>query len=109
MTVPLHKVLVALLVLKDCAEAAKSDPLERVVTTLDQVEQDLNTLNVQEVKLRSLVAEDGVLKTVKSRQNESRRVTTLINFTILHVVFQDLDAALPAEHLLILTTVLANV
>ena len=74
MRVPLHKVLEALLVLQDCAQAAQADSLQSVITVLDQIEEDLNALNVEEVHLRTLVTIDSVLEVVKSGQDESCRV-----------------------------------
>ena len=109
MTVPLHKVLETFLVLKDGAEAAERDTFERVVTVLDKVKQDLDTLNVKEVQLGSLVAKDGVLEAVECGQDESCRVARLVDLAILHVVLEDFDATLATEHFLAIPTLLANV
>ena len=107
--VPLHEVLEALLILQNGAEAAKTDPFERVITILDQVQQDLHALNVQEVQLGALVPIDSILQAVESRQDESGRVARLVHLTVLHVVLENLDAALSSEHLLIVTAVFADV
>lgn len=109
MTVPLHKVLETLLVLEDGAQAAKRDAFEGVVARLNQIEQDLDTFDVKEVKLRTLVAVDSILETIKGGKNESCRVSRLVNLTILHVVLENLDSALATEHLLALTAVFANI
>ena len=109
MTIPLHEVLEALLVLKDRAKAAQSDSLECVVTALNKIEQNLDTLDVEEVKLGALIAKNGILEAVESGEDESCRVSRLVNLTILHVVFQDLNTAQSAESLLIVSTVFADV
>ena len=107
--VPLHEVLEALLILQNGAEAAKTDPFERVITILDQVKQDLHALNVQEVQLGALIPIDSILQAVKRRQDESGRVAGLVHLAVLHVVLEDFDAALSSEHLLIVTAVFADV
>mgnify|MGYP001626754335 CR=1 FL=1 len=109
LTIPLHEVLEILLVLKDRAEAAQSDSLERIVAALNKIEQNLDTLDVEEVKLRTFVAKNGILKAVKSGEDESCRVSWLVDLTILHVVFQDLNSTQSAESLLIVSTVFADV
>ena len=59
--------------------------------------------------LGALVAKDGVLEAVKSCEDESRRVSGLVNFSILHVVLEDLDTALASEYLLVVATVLGDI
>ena len=61
------------------------------------------------MEFRALVAENGVFEAVKSGQDEGRRVARLVHFAVLHVVLEDLDATLSSEHLLIVTTVFADV
>ena len=51
MAVPFDEVLEALWILKNRAEAAQRQPLERVLAPFDQVEQHLDALDVQEVQL----------------------------------------------------------
>ena len=109
MRVPLHEVLETLLVLKNGTEAAETDPFERIVAVFDQVEQDLDPLDVQKVQLGALIPVNGVLQAIKRRQDECGRVARLVNLAVLHVVFEDLNAALPSEHFLVFATVLANV
>jgi len=72
--VPLHEVLEALLVLENGAKTAETDPLESVITILDQIKKDLDAFDIEEVQLGALVAIDGVLETIKSGQDESCRV-----------------------------------
>ena len=109
MRVPFHEVLETLLVLKNGAEAAETDPFERVVAVFDQVEEDLDPFDVQKVQLRALISVDGILQAIKRRQDECGCVAGLIDLTVLHVVLEDLNATLPSEHLLVVATVLANV
>ena len=109
MRVPFHEVLETLLVLKNGAEAAETDPLKGVVAVFDQVEEDLDPFDVQKVQLRALISVDGILHAIKRRQDERGRIARLIDLTVLHVVLEDLNATLPSEHLLVVATVLANV
>lgn len=57
----------------------------------------------------ALVTEDGIFEAVKGGEDESCRVSRLVNLSILHVVFQNLDTAEASENFLVVTTVLANV
>ena len=109
MRVPFHKVLETLLVLKNGAEAAKTDPLESVVAVFDQVKEDLDPFDIQKVQLRAFIPIDGILQAIKRRQDECGRIAGLIDLPVLHVVLEDLNATLPSEHLLVVATVLANV
>ena len=61
------------------------------------------------MQLGALVPIDRILEAVKRRQNESSRVAGLVHLAVLHVVLEDLDATLSSEHLLIVTTVFADV
>lgn len=109
MRVPLHEILEALLVLKNGAQAAQTDPLQCIVAILDQIQQDLDTLNVKEVQLAAFVSIDRILEAVESGEDEGSCIARLVHFAILHVVLQNLDSTLPSEHLLVVSTVLANV
>ena len=61
------------------------------------------------MQLGALVPIDRILEAVKRRQNERCRVAGLVHLAVLHVVLEDLDATLSSEHLLIVTTVFADV
>ena len=58
--VPLNKVGESFGVLKNCAQAADSETLNRVITSLNQVKKNINALNIKEMKFATLVAEDCV-------------------------------------------------
>ena len=68
----------------------------------------MNTVNVKEVNLRPLVAEDTVADTVKDRHQEGDRVTGLVDLVVLKGLDDQFDAALSAEELLIFTLFLAD-
>lgn len=61
------------------------------------------------MKLRPLVTIDGILQAVKRGEDEGRRVSGLVNLTVLHVVLENFDTALAPEHLLAVTALFANV
>ena len=108
MAVPFHEVLEALWILKNRAEAAQRQPLERVLAPFDQVEQHLDSLDVQEVQLRALVPVDCVLEAVQDCDLESSGVARLVDLGTLEIVFECLDSLDPPECLLVLAAIFAD-
>ena len=68
----------------------------------------MNTVNVKEVNLRPLVAEDTVADTVEDRHQEGDRVAGLVDLVVLKGLDDKFDAALSAEEFLIFTLFLAD-
>jgi len=68
----------------------------------------LDAVDVKEVDLRPLVAEDTVADTVKDRHQEGNRVAGLVDLVVLKGLDDQFYAALSAEELLIFTLFLAD-
>ena len=108
MTVPFNKILEAFWVFKYCAEAAKRQSFQSILTALNEVKKHLYAFNVQEMKFRTFIAINRILKTVKNCEGESSCVTGLIYLSTTQVVFQGFNSINSSEYFLVLTAIFAN-
>ena len=108
MAVPFDEVLEALWILKDRAETAQRQSLQRVLASFDQVKQHLDALNVQEVQLRALISVNCVLEAVQDCDQEGGGVARLVDLSTLQVVFECLDSLDSPERLLVLAAIFAD-
>lgn len=96
-------------VLQDGADRAETKSPEAAFTCLSQVQKHVDALNVEEVKLRPFVAEDGVRKAIDNRQKESAGISRLLNFRVSKIGLEDLNTALSSELFLVVSVVAAEV